>query len=591
MKRDTIFRKLFLQLLAINILTGLIQPFNQFVDNALTGMGLGTDALKAYALFLPLGALAFALSFVFSIGTQISCSHRIGKGKIEEGRNLFATSLLITLIFSAVFSFALFIFSDNIALLLGRGSEEVVNTAGTASFIRGYSIGLVPMFLLSVMLILMQIEGKKIFVTVSSLSIFVINLSSDLLNLYVFKAGLFGMALATSISYIVVFIFVLYYFLFKSKMFRLTSCKLSTVGLRDVVKNGIPSLTYYGSLVIRSYVFNWLIITRLDGDTLAIMTVVNSFVTLVDAFIGGTGDVTLLLGGVVYGERDKNAAKRLLRIAVISGTSILLLITLATIIFANPIAMIFLEKGTETLVSGATRALCITSLCFVPDVIACVLKKYIQSVGRSLYTSVSNILCNVVYVCGFAIILVDRMGTDGLFLSFLACYVLGLVTHIIYAFIVSAKEGTPKCDMFLYLPKDYTGDHEHVYEVPVNNMDEATAAFMAVGEFCRKCNLSQRICYHISLFVEEITCNIIDYGFNKNGRNTIFIRVVVTETRVALFVKDNCMYFDPKHYYESLTEKSDVTKDIGIRIVMTLADKVTYTNRFNMNHLMIEIPV
>ena len=113
MKRDTIFRKLFLQLLAINILTGLIQPFNQFVDNALTGMGLGTDALKAYALFLPLGALAFALSFVFSIGTQISCSHRIGKGKIEEGRNLFATSLLITLIFSAVFSFALFIFSDS----------------------------------------------------------------------------------------------------------------------------------------------------------------------------------------------------------------------------------------------------------------------------------------------------------------------------------------------------------------------------------------------------------------------------------------------------------------------------------------------
>ena len=278
----------------------------------------------------------------------------------------------------------------------------MVNALGTAEYIRGYSIGIVPMFLLNIMLVFMQVEGKKILVTIASIGIFAINLTADLLNLYVFKGGLFGMAFATSVSYIAVFVFVLCYFIFKSNMFRLSSCRINTEGLKDVFKNGIPSLAYYGSLVIRAYVYNWLIITYLDVDTLSVMLVINSYLTLVDAFIGGTGDVTLLLGCITYGEKDKSAAKRLLRTAVIAGTAILTVVTIITMIFAEPIAMFFSEKGGGPFVAYAARALRITALCFVPDVIACVLKKYIQSVGRAMYTSVTNVLCNVIYVCSFA---------------------------------------------------------------------------------------------------------------------------------------------------------------------------------------------
>ena len=590
MKRDSIFEKLFFQLLAVNILIGLIQPFNQFVDSVLTGRGLGVEALKAYALFLPLGALSLALSCVFSIGTQISCSHRIGKGHIKEGKDLFATSLLAVLAFSAIFSSGLFFFSKEIAVFLGQSSEDVVSTLGTAEYIRGYSIGLAPMFLLNIMLILMQVEGKKILVTVASIGIFAINLTADLLNLYVFKGGLFGMAFATSVSYIAVFVFVLFYFIFKSNMFRLGSCRINTKGLGDVFKNGMPSLAYYGSLVIRAYVFNWLIITYLDGDTLSVILVVNSFLTLVDAFIGGTGDVTLLLGGIIYGEKDKNAAKRLLRTAVIAGTVILLVITILTMIFAGPIAMFFSEKGEEALVVHAARALRITALCFVPDVIACVLKKYIQSVGRAMYTSVTNVLCNVIYVCGFAFVFVGIMGSDGLFLSYFACYALILLTHIAYAFVIAKKEGAERKDVFLYLPRDYAPENDHVFEMPIHSMDEVMVVSVAIGEFCYRFKLSRKICNYLSLFIEEIAGNIIRYGFKGEDRNAVFVRAVIGDGHIALFIKDNCMYFDPTHYYESLTEKTDVTKDIGIRLVMSLADKVQYTNRFNMNHLMIEIP-
>ena len=66
---------LYMQLMTVNILIGLVQPCNQFVDSMLTGKGLGVAALNAYALFLPVGALMLAISSFFAIGTQINCSH------------------------------------------------------------------------------------------------------------------------------------------------------------------------------------------------------------------------------------------------------------------------------------------------------------------------------------------------------------------------------------------------------------------------------------------------------------------------------------------------------------------------------------
>ena len=182
------------------------------------------------------------------------------------------------------------------------------------------------------------------------------------------------------------------------------------------------------------------------------------------------------------------------------------------------------------------------------------------------------------------------MGSDGLFLSYFACYTLILLTHIVYAFVIAKKEGAGRQDVFLYLPRDYAPENDHVFEMSINSMDEALDVSVAVGEFCTGFKLNRKICNYVSLFIEEIAGNIIRYGFKDEYKNVVFVRVVIGEGHIALFIKDNCMYFDPTHYYKSLTEKTDVTKNIGIRLVMSLADKVQYTNRFNMNHLMIDIP-
>ena len=588
-KRDIIFDKLFLQLMVVNILIGLVQPMNQFVDSALTGKGLGTAALQAYALFMPIASLAIAVSCVFSIGTQISCSHQIGKGNFKEAQKLLQTSLSSAFLFSAVFTAVLFAFSEKIAVLSGASEAVSGQIKDTEEYISGYAFGIVPMFLTNILIFLLQLEGKKRLAVVCSLCVFFVNAAGDLANLYIFKGGLFGMAFATSLSNMAAFAGVLIYFLFFSSVFRFSLKGFDADGFKRIIRNGMPSLTYYGSLVVRTAFFNHLILTEFEGGVLAVMLVVNSFTTLVDAAIGGTGDATLLLGGIVFGEKNKNAARQLLQISLAAGVSLLALITVLTFVFSGAIAALFSDSAETALISETARALKLSALCFVPDVAACVLKKYIQSVGRSTYTSVTNVLCNVVYVCAAAYWLVKYTGSDGLYLSFTVCYVLILFTHIAYAFIIAGNGLKGKRDMFLYLPNDYDVPDENIWEASADNADGVARASEQMQDFCKERRIDKEQRFRVALLIEEITDNILKHGFKENRKNVIVLRCVIRGRDITLLIKDNCSSFNPEHYYEMFRNEEDKTKNMGIRIVMGVAKNVSYTNRFNLNHLIVKL--
>ncbi|MBP5706194.1 MAG: ATP-binding protein [Spirochaetales bacterium] len=582
-------KKLFFQLTALNIFIGLVQPFNQFIDSILTGRGLGIEALEAFALFLPIGSLMMALSCIFSVGTQVSCSHLMGSGKFEESTKLTQTSFLSSFVLSVVIAVTFIVFSSGIAVILGAGKEVPGQLNDTASYIRGYSFGIPALFLNAVMAVLLQIEGKKHLVILMSLLNLVINAAGDLLNIFIFKKGLFGMAAATSVSHITVFIVLLIYFLFFSKMFRFSLAHFDKSKLIDIIKNGTPSLTFYGSVVFRTAFFNMLIITRLDRIVLSVMPVVNSCLTIIDAIFSGFGDAVLLLGGVFYGEKDPDEGKTLLKTSLSSGVAVFFLISITTFAASVPIAKLFSDTNDAAFIAEASKAIKLTSLYFVPNIIACILKKYIQAVGRARYTAIANILCNAVYMCSAAFIMVNIIDSSGIFLSNLIGILMILSTHLLYAYILAQKSGRKGFDMLLYLPANYEVADDDIWKSSINNISDCIEASKAILSQCGKRDIDSKRAYRISLFIEEMTSNIVQHGFRNGSSNKIMLKVLFLKDRIVLNIKDNCPRFDPKYYYNSISENEDKTKGIGIRIVMKLAKKVSYTNTFNLNNLMIEI--
>ena len=585
--QNDILKGLFIQLMIVNILLGLVQPCNQLIDSVVTGKMLGTDALKTFALILPVMSLVAAVSFVFSIGTQINVSNTIGKGRSEEAQVVVNTSFFSAIVFSLAFAAVLFAFSGPIAVLLGASNvvEGQINDA--SRYLCAYAIGIPAVFLVNTMLSLLQLEGKKKIVVLLSLCVIFVNVSGDLLNVFVLKQGMFGIALATSAANITVCVILIVYFLHCSRMFRFSVKGFSKEKLFMIIRNGLPSLTYYGSIVVRTAFFNYLILSMLDNDTLAVMLVINSFLIIVDAVMGGIGDSVLLLGGVLHGERDLNGKRILLKTSLLWGIIILFCITLISIGFANNIAAVFSDNSSPEFIEATAHAIRITAICFVPDIISCIIKKYIQSVGRARYTAVTNVLCNIVYICVAAYILVKSIGSDGIFIAYSVCYVLMLLTHLMYAWMVAGRSFRNGPDIFLFEAGGYTSDHEHSWLYQARTMDDCVNVSKQAYDLCRQHHI--RRAYLISLFTEEITKNTIEHGFRKDNRPLIIIKLMIFEEKIMLSIKDNCAFFDPMDYYNVLLNKDDCESGFGIRIVMNLADKVAYTNTFSLNNLFIEL--
>lgn len=586
---DRLLSRLYLQLMTVNILVGLVQPFNQFVDSMITGQGLGLAALKAYALFLPVGSLMLAISSFFVIGTQINCSHMLGSGRFTETKKLVQTALLSATVFSFLLAAILFGASFRIAVLLGASDAVTGQIQDTAAYLRGYAPGIPAIILAGILMSLLQLEGKKKLVVLLSVCIFIINGTGDLANVFIFKKGLFGMAAATAAANIAVCIVLLIYFLTASRMFRFSLAGFQRSDLLSICRNGLPSLSYFGSLVIRTAFFNYLILTKLDGDTLAVMLVVNSFSTVIDAAIGGTGDATLLLGGVLYGQKDIKGQRKLLGTALTAGAALLFVISVLSVVFAMSIAGLFSSSSNPEFIAAAAHAIRLTALCFVVSVLTCVLKKYIQSVGRARYTSITNVLCNVVYVCLAARILVSLIGSDGLFLSFTVCYVLVLLTHIAYAFRLSRSNGCKGFDRLLFLPEHYEVSDEDHWVYSIKDLDGCMIASEKMADLCRERGTDDRKTHLLSLFVEEMTTNVVSHGFRPGMHSIIVIKLLFLGDRIILSIMDNCPYFDPVIYYDSLQGNRDPSSGTGIRLVIGLADDVVYTNSFSLNNVMIEI--
>ena len=84
--------------------------------------------------------------------------------------------------------------------------------------------------------------------------------------------------------------------------------------------------------------------------------------------------------------------------------------------------------------------------------------------------------------------------------------------------------------------------------------------------------------------MEELTAAIVEHGFCRDERShTIDIRVMHKEDFLILITKDDCAAFEPIERQELATAPLDVEKNVGLHILMGMADDVQHQNLYGMN--------
>jgi anti-sigma regulatory factor (Ser/Thr protein kinase) len=145
-------------------------------------------------------------------------------------------------------------------------------------------------------------------------------------------------------------------------------------------------------------------------------------------------------------------------------------------------------------------------------------------------------------------------------------------------------------DLVWMMPKDFGVSPEDELRGMISNQEDVMSFSQKAGEFCTAKGKSERTSYLTSLVIEEVATNVVQHGFTKDDRdNTLSIRLVDKGDELIMRFRDDSPGFDPRSKYESLFANPDISRMIGLRMIMAEAKEVDYTSVFRLNNLIIRI--
>ena len=578
-------KKLFNQMLLTQVLSSMTVTLCMLIDSIMIGRFLGVDSMSAYGLATPLLLVFAALGAMISAGVQVYCGKTIGRGDLEGTDACYSVSVFLTALIAVVGVVLVIVLLRPLTTLLGAGKSGPNNVVFglTKDYIIGFILG-APAFLgAQIMVPYMQLGGCRTRLVIAVLAMTVTDVVLDILNVFVFHGGTLGMGLASSISYYVAFFIGLGYFFRKDCLFHFRRLLIKMDVVRELIRNGLPSIINQVSLVLLIFLVNQILL-RVSGTLgVAAYSVMSTIGNLFYCVGAGIGSVALPLSALFYADRDRTSIYEVVRI--MCRTSLMLTIPLvaAVIIAAKPLVSLFLGANTEAK-DLAVVGLRLLILNMVPSALNSSFKNYYLGITRITLSELVSILQNFAMPALCALVLSRLFGTNGVWLCFLCGESL---TFLLISLMVWRRNGrcSASAKDYSLLEPDFGTAPNRCFESVIENEQDVVDISQKLCDFCRAQGLDERTSTLIGLCVEEMTSNIIEHGFTKDNRShNVDVRLVLEEDSRVIRIRDNCIHFDPTRYLE-LHESNDPVAHVGIRMVMRMVKEANYVNPLGLNNL------
>ena len=580
---DRVFRRVTL----IQIVTLLTAVISMLVDSIIIAKYLGVTCVAAYGLAAPILTLFAAIGGTFAQGAQTTASKALGTGDTDLASRLLSVAVLIGLIVSILGTVLVIVIANPIALAFGAGeSSELLSS--TVGYIRGYILGAPGLVLLLILLPFMQLDGDRNRAIVGAIAMTIVDIALDLMNVFLFKGGMFGMGLASAASAYVALVILLLHFIKKNIIFRLSFKKIDKASVKPIVMTGMPyalgQLCRTFLVITLNRLFLW--VSDDGSTTIAAFSVVNTVYSVMCIPGSAVGTAAVMVAGIMSGEENKSGLKETMQAFLKYALVLNVIVTALVLLFAPNIIGIFLHDNPETLSIAVTG----TRFVAVSMILAAVtggFRNFYQGVGRTKLTGLLCILNTYVFIVVPAVILGSLLGTKGIWIAFLVVDVLVMITIFIVNAIYLHRIPTHLMD-FSMLPADFGVTDEDLKEYSPASMDEVMEASLGISEFCKEHGADLRTRMTVSLAIEEMGANVMSHKAKTRGKKHYNVRVFIKNGSWTVRMQDDYPTFNPKEYVE-IYEKSDKTDVIGLKMIMGLARDVQYLNTLDLNNLIISI--
>ncbi|WP_190810554.1 MATE family efflux transporter [Flagellimonas sp. S3867] len=405
----------------------LVMSLNVLVDSIFVGNWIGSIAIAAINVVLPVSFFIAALGMAIGIGGSSIISRALGSGDKEKALKTFGNQITLTfLVTTGMVVLGLYFVNDLIPAFGGKGA--IFDPAKIYYTIILYGVPFLALCMMGNTVI--RAEGKPKFAMVAMIIPSVGNLFLDYLFIYVFDWGMQGAAWATTVGYLLCFGYILYFFLSKNSELKISLPhfglnmpilqEIGALGFVTLARQAVTSITY---LLMNNILFN------LGGEAMvAVYAIIGRMLMFAFFPVFGVTQGFLPIAGFNYGAVKYDRVKESIYTAIKYAAFVASLVFIVLMVFPDAFTSLFLSSRPdlppEELVTNAFvmehAPLAMRLVFAATPIIALQLigAAYFQAIGKAIPALLLTLTRQGFFFIPLILILPSFIGELGVWLSF-----------------------------------------------------------------------------------------------------------------------------------------------------------------------------
>lgn len=397
-----------------------VNTLYNIINGMFIGHWVGREALSAAGLILPIMNFAMAIGLLIGVGSASRISIFLGQGEKDKAEKVAGTSLILTLMLSGGTLLILLVFIDPILYFVGASDAT-----------HGYAKEFLEIFLPGSLFLtlafnynnMMRACGYPLKAMITMFISVIANIILAPIFIKLFGWGMRGAAIATTLSMIISFVFVMQHFMNKNSQIRIywRNLRLRWETAKAILSIGMSPFAMQVAASVVIVFINWQIsnYSPLDhinpDDAIAAFANANRLITLIVMIVIGVNQGMQPIIGYNYGAKNYKRVKDTLFYAMKVATVMTTIGFLLSFFIPDVLVSAFTpEQDMIDLSAKALHYICF-ALAFVG--FQMVTTSFFQCIGMAKISIILSLSRQVLILLPILFVLPIFFGTDGIWLS------------------------------------------------------------------------------------------------------------------------------------------------------------------------------
>ncbi len=393
----------------------LVMSLNILIDTIFVGNWIGSTAIAAINVVLPVSFFIAALGMAIGIGGASIISRALGANNHKKAVKTFGNQISLTLLLTISLVIIGLVFVDSLIPAFG-GKGDIFEPAKIYYTIVLYGVPFLALCMMGNTVI--RAEGKPKFAMIAMIIPSVGNLLLDYIFINQMGLGMWGAAWASTASYFFCFAYVFWFFISKNSelKIRLPDFQLHKTIISEIGSLGFVTLARQAVVSIIYLLMNNILFDLGGEDSVAIYAIIGRMLMFALFPVLGVTQGFLPIAGFNYGAQKYHRVKKSINTAILYACGLGLLVFGGIMLFAEEIVEIFTQN--PKIIAETPNAMRWVFAATPIVAIQLIGAAYYQAVGKAIPALLLTLSRQGFFFIPLILILPGYFGEIGVWISF-----------------------------------------------------------------------------------------------------------------------------------------------------------------------------